>query len=124
MENQYDYYSTFVFYDERGRRLSIFGEDNGDNTMDITVIPCALKDEFTKKIGRKMYEDGTWKGGEMHTIEFEEGFPRKSFMNFCRKNYFQVSKTFVTIPIEVYTKGGRIPLSGIGEGEDYLGEKY
>lgn len=118
-ENEYDYYSTFSFYDKRGRRLSIFAieqEDYKQIWLQIQVIPCALNDMFSRKIGRKMYEDGI--AEKWATIPVENGKPKNTFLTYCRKNFFK--EVTIEIPVKVLMRGYQDINEDVNK---FLGEK-
>lgn len=105
VENNYGYYSAFVFYNKDMQRLSIFAKhDIEQDELTLTVIPCALKDEFSKKEGRRRYEQNDWKKGEVITIPVKGNMPKRTFIRFCKENYFQMITTEIPIVIEVLVK--------------------
>jgi hypothetical protein len=92
MEN---YFATFNFYDQKGRRLNIFAEQEG-NDLKITVITCSRKDMFSKKKGRSLYEK--WVTGEnateispkVHIVPISDTKKsKKEFINWCRENFMR-----------------------------------
>ena len=101
-------FSTFKFYDKKGRRLSIFCEKpeisspHENNIWVITVIPCRKQDEFNKKTGKSLYEEiktyYTWYSITGNAVKNEklnhenfvvtfETTPKKLFLEWCYKNY-------------------------------------
>lgn len=109
MENNFGYYSTFVFYLVDKRRLSIFGEDLGNGKMNITAIPCNVKDMFNKKEGRKIFESKTGKANIQTTIEIDAEHPQKSFMQYCKDNFYRIDVIDVLIPVEILIRYAPIP---------------
>lgn len=109
MENGYSYYSTFMFYDEHKRRLSIFARKVGD-TLEITVIPCSKRDNFQRKIGRQLYEQviagDEVKGYYLANIGIKDGWPKNSFLDYCRKNFYKKINTKRKMYISLLKKGG------------------
>lgn len=120
MENDKDYYSTFKFYDDRERRLSIFGEVAGD-TLLITVITCSNKDIFSKKVGRALYENFTAGADnkEVHpqtfVTEIKDSKPKQSFLQWCKENYYRHRYAMMAVEGRVLAKGKDILTNGIFE---------
>jgi len=93
------YYNTYKFYDERGRRLSIFALPLPDNCLKITVLVCSKKDRFSRKVARKIFEEIALSKNELVSfpplhktarttvIKVEDGKLRKGFIEWCRKNF-------------------------------------
>ncbi len=90
------YYANFQYYDERNRRLSIFGKITGD-CIEVVVLTCSISDTFTRKSGRMLYEqscsseEGNAKclGQTYSGIAIKDGNPAKTFNNWCRENFYQ-----------------------------------
>ena len=79
-------YKTFKFYDNQGRRLSIYGVDNKETKeIQITVIHCSKHDTFIKKEGDRLFRTGEHKP-ETYTLPYSEK-PKKAFLHFCRNQY-------------------------------------
>lgn len=104
MEQKPNYYSTFKFYDERGRRLSIFAQPekrgSSQGSKDILVIyvfTCSKQDVFSKKRGQEIFKDyltGIQFGGRFkyemkpfkHILHIDTN-PKKTFIDWCRCHY-------------------------------------
>lgn len=79
-------YKTFKFYDNQGRRLSIYGVDDKELKMiKITVIHCSKHDTFRKKEGDRLFATGEHKP-ETYTLPYVDK-PKKEFLRFCRNMY-------------------------------------
>lgn len=111
MENNQDYYVTYRFFDERGRRLAIFGvpvdkaitfgqQPLGETPthIKVTVITCSKKDTFSKRIAKEMFDntrhlDKFGNSPEAHPltliIPMEENKPKWSFLNWCQNTYYK-----------------------------------
>lgn len=50
------YFVTYKAYDERGRRLAIFGRKVYTDELEIFILKCSTKDSFFKKKARAVYE--------------------------------------------------------------------
>lgn len=96
------YLSTFKFYNEKGRRLSIFAETVGD-ALQITVIPCSTKDQFSKAVGRNLFENIETQNCyfEPYNVIIKNKKPKGTFMKWCKDRYRQM----VTGTIEVQYLG-------------------
>lgn len=79
-------WSNFIRYDKSGRRLSIFCDILNEKELIITVIPCAKKDVFSKKDGIAYFKEGK---GVKHIVPIIEDKPIKTFMNWCKENYYR-----------------------------------
>jgi len=93
-------YATFAFYDKKSkRRLSIFGQDNLNGSMLITIIPCSKGDKFSKKVGRDLFKQEKLRREvgipyEKKPLSFlipldNKDKPNWSFIEFCKKYYFK-----------------------------------
>lgn len=104
MENNYEYYSTFQYYNDKRERLSIFAEpsvcEDESECLVITAIPCSKKDSFSKKVGRKIFEDKSFKAEvvEKMVIPVSDGKPKKTFIEFCRNRYKRTFDITLEIP--------------------------
>ena len=76
-------YSTYVFYNKKGERLSIFY-----NNREITAIPCSRKDIFRRKIGKLLYTTGVYNRVERVTIS--KDFSQREFINWCNTQYYRL----------------------------------
>jgi hypothetical protein len=121
MENK-TYFATFAFYDEKGRRLSIFGEQIADS-ISIAIITCSKQDMFSKKKGRALYEmweEGGRKHPDIHPITAnftlkDKTKPMREFIEWCRENYY--SQTL--LPISILGAG-----IGLVKGENLLHKDF
>ncbi len=107
MENtKQTYWTTYQYYDDQGRRLSISGEVKSGNVLEVTVVTCTRKDQFNRSFGRQAlsslrssdnvtinedlihpYRDDVIFSGEMK--------PRSAFFAYCNANY----RKKYTIPV-------------------------
>lgn len=111
MEN--NMYTTFMFYNEQKKRLSIFAEREGD-ILHITVIPCSRKDQFSRKVGREEYAEivainPTDKELQKRNIAtFNIGIkdkqPGKTFINWCKEKYYKKYEATSLVPVYYLAK--------------------
>jgi hypothetical protein len=90
-------YATFAFYDKQHRRLSIFGQDNLNGSMLITIIVCAKGDKFSRKAGRDLFKQEKLrrevgvpyeKKPLAFSIPLKDGDrPNWSFIEFCKSRF-------------------------------------
>lgn len=103
-------YATFAFYDKKTkRRLSIFGQDNLNGSMTITIIPCSKGDKFSKKVGRDLFNQEKLRREfgvpyEKKPLSFfitlsQRDKPNWSFIEFCKKYYLKRYTTSVVAHI-------------------------
>jgi hypothetical protein len=119
MENSKDYLSTYRFFDDRGRRLSIFArpatDDAGKEYLHAYVITCSKKDTFSKSRAKGIFEGRSKKientRGEEFRINIIDKKPKWSFINWCKDKYFKLEKATVTTQAMVLT--GRMPDSDV-----------
>lgn len=126
MENNKPYYVTYKFYDERGRRLSIFalpiytiGELESEmpkdpNSLVITIIPCSKKDTFSKKVGTEEFEiyksvimqgfEGSSGVTELQ-IPIVDGKPKTTFLRWCEATYFKYQPTVFAVEAPALWRG-------------------
>ena len=79
---------TFVYYERKtGRRLAIYGEPVNGKLV-ITVIPCSLQDNFSKKIANSLYE-GKKEAGlpQENVIDIVDAKPLHTFLNWVKERY-------------------------------------
>ena len=76
-------YSTYVFYNKNGERLSMFY-----NNREITAIPCSVKDIFRRRIGKLLYTTGVYNRVERFTIS--KDFSQREFINWCDAQYYRL----------------------------------
>lgn len=85
-------YANFQLYNERKKRVSIFGEES-NGVINITVIPCAKGDTFSKKEARRLYEEiqkdpNYIKGYGIFQIKVPNGEkPKNAFLAWCDNNF-------------------------------------
>lgn len=93
--------TTYKYYDQKGRRLSIFGELTEDGKyLNMFVLACSTKDFFSKKYARVVYD--AYKTGtitneityhpyrEVIKVESDEIGnlqPIFTFFKFCKNTY-------------------------------------
>ena len=106
---------TYAFYDEKGRRLSIFAKQK-DKELEITIITCSKKDQFSKKEAKSLYAQVNWGKTtckpQRFTIPIKDDKPKWTFINWCRENYYHKEKATFMFDAYVLTKGDEI-LTGI-----------
>jgi len=91
----------FKFYDRKGRRVSAFSEVYGCQLV-ITTFYCGLDDihKFSKKFSWNIWKEHNGKtveqikkdfGVTLHqtTIEIDPEHPRKEFLDYLRRAYYQ-----------------------------------
>lgn len=140
--------TTYKFYDDRKRRLSIFGDYNDNkNGLDITIFCCSKQENFSKEKARFLYK--TFKSGiTVYTVETrvknkegkmetdyveefmkpqiffvscEKGKTKAPFMEWCKTNYRKMVEGEVVIPGQIIKMSTGKILSGIiTSGEDTL----
>lgn len=102
MENNRDYYSTYKFYDESGRRLSAFArswiDKDANRKVIIIIFHCNKLDNFNKSKGNQLYIDyknaGYRTQDETSPLEFvvdvdiEKG-EKVSFLEWMEQNYYK-----------------------------------
>lgn len=106
-------YTTFMFYNERKQRLSIFADREGD-VLHIVVIPCSRSDQFSRKEGRKLYAevaatnpiDKELQKMNITTADLviKDKQPGKTFINWCKEHYYKKFDTTITIPFSYIAK--------------------
>lgn len=104
-------WTTYKFYDEKGRRLTIVGRvvcdaaiEQEDGTikfeneqLDIQIVTCSKKDEFSKKAVKafvKTLEEGG-NGDNLGfkvlniTIPIKDNKPKFTFISWCQDTYYK-----------------------------------
>lgn len=107
------YYSTYKFYDERGRRLSIFATVMNEAQISVTIVTCAKGDKFSRKVGKALYEqwlEGTLrKSSDCHPqirlIAIKDGKPKKTFLSWCRETYYTTETGYFGVTLPILTRG-------------------
>lgn len=117
--NQTQYqYVTYKFYDEKGRRLAIFGIHNTINdTLDILTFTCSKKDIFTKKTAKELFNDYHSSFNEhnhkfsamskpiLETVKVSNGKPKITFLDFCKFKYRRQRQRSIQIDFASGEKG-------------------
>lgn len=105
MENNRDYLSVFRYYNEKGERLSVFAKAVDPMTLDVTILTCSKKDTFSRKEGRRRFEEKDFKVSEQVMVPIEEGKAKKSLIMYLRKNFYR--PTMIDVQIELLVRGDR-----------------
>ena len=102
------YYSNLTRYDSSGRRVAVFArqDENNPSILEIFVLRCSKKDQFTKKLARDIYELSQYElfkdkdiiefGTSIYHPEknrvviFNPATPKKEFLQWCNKKYFKL----------------------------------
>ena len=105
-------YRTYKYYNEKGDRLAIFGLEVLPGELHISIFRCSKKDQFSKEAARQafdcvraddppmsFYKEVTspkfsaiiYRKHEVenHVIPVEDGKPKKTFLEYCKSNYFK-----------------------------------
>lgn len=89
-------WTTYRFYDEKGRRLAIFAEDFGQGKeLKITIITCSQKDQFSKVRAKKLFEKCHIDPAAcachptIIRIPVINDKPKWTFIHWCQDNYFK-----------------------------------
>lgn len=118
MNTEQDYLVTYRFFDEKGRRLSIFSRwMKKRSVLIITVITCSKKDQFSKQYARDLFEE--WRNpigkpypGEVHPIQLslpiENNKPKYTFLKWCKENYFKKEKVIFAVESEMLMRGDEL----------------
>lgn len=103
-----EYYSTFRYYDHKGRRLAVFCRYLNATEAEIFTLTCSKDDQFSRKYARTVYEaylQGEDLKHEFHkpSIELVTIQPERreiwTLLNFCRKRYY--INVIAELPMEV-----------------------
>lgn len=102
-------YSNLKKYNSKGQRLAIFGRSVSDDQIEVLILTCSKRDQFTKKTAKEVY-DYYVKTGEntidLHdttyhptvlTIPIREGKPKVSFLSWCKSQYYSMVDRNVVI---------------------------
>lgn len=115
-------YANFNKYDNKGRRLSIFGvEENENGVVRTYVFTCSKCDQFSKRKAWQLFENYTKSLNEEYLDENDEvpvvtvekvdivdNKPKKTFINWCNENFYQLKSTNVNYTrIFVENKNGQ-----------------
>lgn len=123
-------YATYKFYDEKGRRLAIFGRLVSDGAIEkqeggvtftnlhlqIYVVTCSNKDRFNKRKANLIFNGrsaGESEKGEFLVALEDAGKPKWTFIKWCEDNYYKPTK--VTFEFE-----GKVLVKGKGDDADCL----
>lgn len=116
---------TYKFYDNRGRRLAIFGYPMR-GYIQAYIITCSNKDKFCKRNARTAIENYLsekkphfleWdKPVLVHpivvSIPIHDNKPQQSFIEWCHKNYYYKTWSTVVSVKEVLVKDEK-PVPGV-----------
>jgi len=102
-------YVTYKFYDERGRRLAIFGRDLGDGSLEVITFTCSKKDIFSKSFAKALYF--SWMspnfnivGGSLspkvETVKIHENKPKVTFLDFCKSKYHRLRTRSISLEFD------------------------
>lgn len=110
------YWVTYKFYDDRGRRLSIFCEQCNKEELKITVITCSENDEFKRKTGRSLYLSGQVEPHmcKCHPQVFRIPIgdkPHQRFIEWCNNMYLRKVPAIYVYNGQAFTRGGMIAQS-------------
>lgn len=88
-------YSTYKYYDQKGRRLSVFCRFLDDDTAEIYTLTCSKKDQFSKNFAVKSYKSYI-NNGVTKTRPLIKKIERKknlkeisTLIDYCNDNYFK-----------------------------------
>lgn len=96
-------YCTYKFYDEKGRRLAIFANENGDH-LEAKIYTCSKSDQFHKWMIRNVAEGEVLLFENYAPVEFtpqevkipiEDGKPGRSFMEYLHRNFWKPQDVYV-----------------------------
>ncbi len=88
-EPQEYHYSCFKYYDTLGRRVAVFGIQQGDNIKYIG-FPCNLKDQFCIRTARNLFFKYAQGGAGKDVIAITRpGSSQEDFIRYCRSNLLQ-----------------------------------
>lgn len=93
-------YSTFKYFDKKGRRLSVFCRYVSPLEAEMFTLTCSHSDPFKKKTAREYYEsyiNGNKKGNptiELVTIQPEER-EIKCLLRYCRDKFYKKELEYV-----------------------------
>lgn len=103
-------YANFKNHDKKRHRLSIFAEDNEEEKiLHITVIPCSRDDQFSRKEGRRLYEELKM-GGKVYHFKYDlkyESHPKNEFLDHCYYEYYSQIVSYAPVNMK-YRKGAWI----------------
>lgn len=98
------YYSNLRLYNEKGKRVAVFGRlIGGGDTIEIFELTCSKKDAFSKKFAHKTYEVFLKKGLEgvinqgFHPEVYLEDVaditrPKWSFLRHCNNKFYHMKE--------------------------------
>ena len=105
---------TYKFYDKRGRRLAIFGKQEGTTTMNVVVIPCSTTEKnFSKKRANELYENllkGEKVAHEAYSVLIVDNKPGQSLINWCRKNFYYHVDMITSVTYPILITDGKYPI--------------
>lgn len=87
-------FANFQKYNEKGQRMNLFAEVNGDEIV-IIYFPCSTKDQFSKSTAWEMYVNYCTKCVEIKSLTLTiipvvENKPKKTFLNWCNENFYHM----------------------------------
>lgn len=106
-------YITYKFYDQKKRRLSIFGKQIDSENIEITTIPCNKKDRFCKKVSMDLLTEAD----AFKTVNTIKGSNLEDFLRHLRKTYVRKKEVKIEIsgmknPKVIKTKGKNFIVTG------------
>ncbi len=115
MKDYLEPWVTYKFYDEKGRRLSIFAEELKEleeNEMEITVITCSKHDQFSRAEAKHLYAGYNWGkpycNPQTFIVPIKDNKPKWTFINWCRENYYHKEEAIFQFAGYVLAKGDNI----------------
>lgn len=124
-----NYYCNLKAYDERGKRVAVFGRllqptsaDRESTTVEVFELYCSTKDQFTKHIAKDVYEqylttgEKKCNGCEFHpkiyTIEAEDPKrPKWSFLRHIQNNFYSQWTTKLEIEPNIKLAGVKVVIN-------------
>lgn len=73
-------------YNAQGERVAIYGKIVDLWQMELTVIKCNRKDQFSRKTADKLYSEG--KGLKFNIVLDNLSHPGQKFNYYCRTNFY------------------------------------
>lgn len=109
MEINKDYWVTYKYYDSKNRRQAVFSRKINNNTLEIFILSCSIKDPFKKDCAKMEYGFYLHFGKpqnsvhpKIFTIPIQDGNgPKYEMLKWCRSNLYTITEQY--IPIKVLT---------------------
>ena len=101
---------TYKYYNSKKQRLAIKAVETEKKTIEIIIISCSIKDQFSKKLGRMMLTlplDNVTH--DKIFIPNSEGF-RKSLFDYLNKNYYRMGGGQIIYDTQELRKGFEVLL--------------